>query len=121
MSDITGLTELVRDLTSAPLKAQRKARQAVEENARGVQAKWRQHAGFSRHAPLYPASITHDVAWKGATIEAVIGPDKDKPQGALGNLIEYGSANNPPHGDGAAALEAQAPTFERDLGGAGDL
>lgn len=121
MSDVDGLSELVRDLAGAPIKAQRRADRAVRENARGVEAKWRQHAGFSRHAPLYPQSITHDVKWDGRAIEAEIGPDKALPQGALGNLIEFGSANNPPHADGAASLEAQAPRFEHDLEGTGDL
>jgi hypothetical protein len=115
MSDISGLNELVRDFMTAPLNAQRKANQAVRDAARGVEAKWRQQAAFSRHAPLYPASITHDIEWKGAAVEAEIGPDKDLPQGALGNLIEYGSVNNPPHADGAAALQAQRISFEQAL------
>jgi hypothetical protein len=121
MTDITGLDELVRDLTEAPRKVQRKAHQAVTVNAKGVESKWRQGAAFSRHAPHYPKSITHDVKWSGAAIEAEIGPDKSLPQGALGNLIEFGSANNPPHANGLTALEAQGPKFLRDLDDAGDL
>lgn len=119
--ELDGLNEVVRDLTDAPRKAQRQAHQAVQDNAKGLEQKWRQQAGFSRHAPLYPASISHDVKWRGNTIEAEIGPDKDKPQGALGNLITYGSANNPPHAHDIAALTEQTPKFLRDLEGAGDL
>lgn len=121
MSDIEGLNELVRDLHGAPLKAQRKANKAIRDGAQGVESKWRQEAGFMRHAPLYPRSITHEVVWKGSAIEAEIGPDKDLPQGALGNLITYGSANNPPHAHDIAALEQQTPSILRDLGEAGDL
>jgi hypothetical protein len=65
------------------------------------------------HAPLYPRSITYDAypTWSGA--RAQIGPDKDKRQGSLGNLLEYGSVNNAPHPHLAPALAAEAPRFER--------
>lgn len=121
MADIEGLNELLRDLTAEPGRVQRKAPQVIREGAQAVQTKWRQHAGFSRHAPHYPKSITFDVDWKGSTIEAEIGPDKGLPQGALGNLIEYGSANSPPHGNDVAALAEAGPKIERALEGLVDL
>lgn len=121
MSDISGLDDLVRDLTAEPGKVQRKAPLAVTAGAKAVQTKWRQHAGFSRHAPLYPASITYDVTWKGSGYEAEIGPDKDLPQGPLGNLIEYGSANNPPHGNDVAAMAEAGPQIDRAFDGLVDL
>lgn len=121
MSDIEGLNELVRDLTEAPGKVQRRAPLVITEGARMVQTKWRQEAGFSRHAPYYPASITFELRWKGSALEAEIGPDKALPQGALGNLIEYGSANNPPHGNDVASLAEAAPKVEKALEGLVDL
>jgi hypothetical protein len=42
------------------------------------------------HAGLYKASITYTLTVEGDTVSAEIGPDKDKPQGALGNLLEFG-------------------------------
>jgi hypothetical protein len=48
-------------------------------------------------------------------IEAEVGPDKSKPQGALGNLIEFGSVNSPPHSDGLRALRTEAPNLEKAL------
>lgn len=121
MSDITGLNELVRDLTAEPGRVQRKAPVALTAGAKAVQTKWRQHAGFSSHAPYYPASITYDVRWKGSSFEAEIGPDKSLPQGALGNLLTYGSANNPPSGDDVAALSDAAAQIDRAMEGLVDL
>src|SRR5664279_2011988 len=38
-----------------------------------------------RYVVQYPNSITYDLQALGATVSAEIGPDKNKPQGALGN------------------------------------
>jgi hypothetical protein len=46
---------------------------------------------------------------------AIIGPDKGAPQGALGNLLEYGSVKNPPHRDGGRAADAEEPRFEAQM------
>ena len=45
--------------------------------------------------------------------EAEIGPDKLRPQGPLGNLIEFGSINNPPHPGGLPAALREEPRFEK--------
>lgn len=115
MTDISGLNELVRDLTAAPGKAQRRVDAVVRKGAANVKNDWQRRAEGLRHAPLYPRSITFDAEWKRGGYEAEVGPDKLLPQGALGNLIEYGSAHNPPHGDGSAAADAEAPKFEKAM------
>jgi hypothetical protein len=46
---------------------------------------------------------------------ATIGPNKAGPQGALGNLLEYGSVKNPPHNDGGRALASELPRFTAQL------
>lgn len=115
MSDISGLNELIHDLTEAPRKVQRGVDKVVIKGAVNIKNDWRQRAEGSRHAPLYPASITFDAEWKRGAYEAEIGPDKDLPQGALGNLLTYGSANNPPSGDDVAVLDAEAPKFEKAM------
>lgn len=116
MSDITGLDALVADLTAAPMRVQRKVDGVVTKGAMNVQRDWRERASGLRHAPLYPASITVDLEWKGGGFEAEVGPDKELPQGALGNLITYGSVNNPPSGDDIAVSDAEGPRFEKAMG-----
>lgn len=120
MTDISGLTELVRDLSDAPRKAQRQVDGVVRKGALNVMNDWRQRASGLRHAPHYPRSITFDADWKAGAYEAEIGPDKTLPQGPLGNLIEYGSANNPPHGHGSAALDTEDPKFEKAMANLAD-
>jgi hypothetical protein len=66
------------------------------------------HAVIAR---LYPASISYDVTEGPGVVEAEIGPDKGRPQGPLGNLLEFGSAHNPPHNDGGRALDDEEPRF----------
>jgi hypothetical protein len=63
------------------------------------------------HAPAYPRSIGYDLYQSLRGPSAIIGPDKSKPQGALGNLLEYGSIKNPPHPHFGPAGDAEEPKF----------
>lgn len=120
MSDITGLDSLLADLTSAPLRVQAKVAPVVIHGAGNIQREWRERASGLAHAPLYPSSITFDAGWKRGGFEAEVGPDKERPQGPLGNLIEYGSAKNPPHGNDVAVADAETPRFEKAIANLAD-
>lgn len=117
--DTSEVTQLATDLGRVAESAGPLVRKALEVSARNVRDHWRTGAAGMRHAPAYPASVTYDLSsfsGFGATVlEAEIGPDKDRPQGALGNLIEFGSINNPPQGQGQAALDATQDDFEKGL------
>lgn len=111
---------LAHDLAEAPRKAQREILAVVEHGAVNVKNGWARNAEASsgKHAPAYPSSINYDLSLGAALagrVEAVIGPDKTKRQGALGNLLEFGSANSPPHNDGGRALRTEAPAFEAEI------
>lgn len=109
MSD--GTEALAADLLAAGPRMMAQATALTSKGALNIKNDWRQSASGLKHAPLYPASINYDLIPSPAGVAAEIGPDKGKPQGALGNLIEYGSAHNPPHLDGARALAAEEPRF----------
>lgn len=115
MTDISGLTELVADLTAAPGKAQRQVDGVVRKGAVNVKNDAQRLISGLRHAPMYPASIGFDAKWERGAYVAEIGPDKDKPQGALGNLLEYGSANNAPLAHLGPALDIEGPKFEKAM------
>lgn len=69
----------------------------------------------------YPRSITYTVTESSGSIVGVeIGPDKDRPQGALGNILEYGTSKNPPYPHLQPAFEAEQDNFERYLGDAAE-
>jgi hypothetical protein len=113
-ADVSGLLHLGSSLAGASAAVQREAKAVVTKGALNIKNDWRANAiaTAGRHGRIYPYSIGYDPVVTGVGyVEAVIGPDKDKPQGALGNLLEYGSVNNPPHNDGGRALLAEEPRF----------
>lgn len=116
--DTREVRRLQRHLARSIPLARRDARKVLMRGAMNVKRDWASNARASsgRHAPMYPASISFDVASYGPDIvAATIGPDKGGPQGALGNLLEYGSIHNPPHRDGGRALDAEEPRFEAQM------
>lgn len=125
--DTSDLSRLAADIGKAPSKSGRTLRQAMEVTAKNIRDTARDKASGLEHAPAFPASITYDVGANhsllretfgsgGAdTIMAEIGPDKDRPQGALGNLLEYGSVNNSPRGIMHGALQENQADFEKGI------
>jgi hypothetical protein len=118
--DASDLSKLASQLGEVPPRSGRNLRQAIEVTARHVRDTWRENAVGMAHAPAFPYSITYDVhgsgnSGSGSQLEAEIGPDKSRAQGALGNLIEYGSVNNSPMGLGHAALQTNEADFERGI------
>lgn len=110
-----GLQGLVADLTREARIAPAEARKVVQKGCLNIKGDWRRRwSGFS-HAPRLPYAIGFDTKILGGLIEGEVGPDKDKPQGALGNLLEYGSLNNSPIPGGAPSLLAEKPKFERAM------
>jgi hypothetical protein len=88
-------------------------RKVVEKGAYNIKDYWRAKWGGFRHAPDLPYAVTYDIFDEGDRVRAEIGPDKNKRQGALGNLLEFGSENNAPHPGGSPALDAEGPRFEQ--------
>lgn len=110
-----GLNALVAELTRAADVAPAEARKVVQRGLFNIKKDWRQRWTGYPHAPRLPYAISYDTKELGGRIEGEVGPDKDKPQGALGNLFEYGSVNNAPIPGGLPALEAERPKYEKAL------
>ncbi|MGA4864104.1 hypothetical protein ACPB9J_15805 [Streptomyces lavendulocolor] len=112
-ADTRQLNELASVFRVNGVRAQVQARAVVARGALNVKNGWKANAVASsgRHARLYPNSISYDMRPHPTGASAEIGPDKTRPQGALGNLLEFGSSKNPPHMDGARALAAEAAAF----------
>ena len=91
------------------------AAKVVEKGALNIKNAARRRASGIRHAPAYPSSITYDMSEGFRGPEAEIGPDKNRRQGALGNLLEYGSVKNAPRPHMIPAAEAKLPRFERAM------
>lgn len=113
---VDGLNALTAAITSAAEDALPLTRKALQVNAQRIKDDAKQLASGLRHAPLYPNSITYDTRVGAGWVEAVIGPDKGRPQGALGNILEYGTSKNPPYAHLGPALDKNGPDLERGLG-----
>jgi hypothetical protein len=134
--DNSDLAKLASDLGRTSDAAWKNMQTAIEVTARHVRDTARENATGMAHAPAFPYSITYDVgvgydqsigqaamsvisggisSARSSTLRAEIGPDKDRPQGALGNLIEYGSVHNPPQGIMHGALQANEADFEKGI------
>lgn len=125
--DFSELDKLAVDVGDVPAASGKNLFAAVEVAAVNVRDTARKNATGMAHAPAFPRSISYDIGagysfarenfgGGGAdSITAEIGPDKARPQGALGNLIEYGSVNNPPQGIMHGALQANEADLERGI------
>jgi hypothetical protein len=74
----------------------------------------RRVTGF-KHLPAYPRAITKDLYHLPGTSRMQVGPDKELRQGALGNIVEFGTIHNAPIPHLNPALDAEAPKFEAAL------
>jgi hypothetical protein len=110
-----GLKALAADLQRVAVRTPAETRAVVQKGALNVKNDWRERWSGLAHAPALPNSITYDTTVKGLTFEAEIGPEHDRRQAPLANLLEYGSVNNAPIPGGAPALEEERPKFERAL------
>lgn len=117
--DSSELDKLAADIGLVPAKSGSYYRSAIEVSSTKVRNTARENATGLEHAPHFPRSITYDIdAFRGfgvTVLRSEIGPDKSLPQGALGNLIEYGSVNNPPQGILHGALQANEADFEHGI------
>jgi hypothetical protein len=110
--DVARWVAKLDDVTS---QAPAEVTKVVGRGALNIKNDARRRATGIRHAPAYPSAITYDQ-WQGLRGPAAeIGPDKDRRQGALGNILEYGTVKNAPIPHMGPAGAAEAPRFERAL------
>lgn len=104
-------------LLAAGAKAVVGTRAVVQKGALNI--KTQAKVNVQQSAPVHNArahtAITYDTTIRPTTVDAEIGYDKDQKAGRLGNLLEYGSRNNPPHRDLGRALDDEEPRFEKAI------
>lgn len=110
--DVSELLALADRQALVPAEMAAGARGIVQRGALNIKRDWRRAWSGHAHAPALPYAVTYDTELTQGGAAAEIGPDKDKPQGALGNLFEYGSAKNAPIPGGRPAADAEQPRFE---------
>lgn len=125
--DSSDFSKLSADLRAAGAAATPFLRKALEVTGRAIRDTARENATGISNARAFPYSISYDFVGSAGgllgairaggdhVIELEVGPDKDRAQGALGNLLEYGSVNNAPQGIMHGALQANEADFERGI------
>lgn len=115
-ADTSELLGLEADLRAASADAVVEVRQVVAKGSLNIKNDWRKRWSGLSHMKHLPRTISYDTTVNKDTIVGEIGPDKDREgQAPYGNIMEYGTVNNPPTPGGAPALEAEAPKFEKAL------
>lgn len=114
--DASEVARLTASITHASTTAQTGAYAVIAKGAQNIKEGMARDASGIGHAPHFPSSITYDILPRGLrTIAADIGPDKAKRQGALGNILAFGTSKNAPVWSHAAALDREAPKVEAAL------
>lgn len=126
------LNRLAADLQAAPREAWPFIGKAVEVTARNVKDDWAENLGGVNNAGSsfrhVGGSVDYSITVAGANaavsalmggggtgIEAEIGPNLGRRQGAFAGWFEEGQANIPALHPGQAALKANEADFERGL------
>lgn len=108
------------ELNAAAAAALPKAAAVAGRGALNVKKAAQSLAPKGPHTPAYARSISYDVSTTLGGVKAEIGPDKNRPQGALGNLFEYGTPMHAPQPHLGPALEGEADNFAEYMGAIGD-
>ena len=109
--------KLAADLSAVSAKMVGPMRKVFDESGALLARTWADNARATSgtHGKHYPNSIDHElVASFGIAVE--VGPNSAKPQGSMGRGFEFGSVNQPPHLDGAKAMDKVEPLVVRAVG-----
>lgn len=113
--DATEIREFEVDLGKIAGRFVKDVMRVVEKGSLNIKQDAAQRISGLAHAPHYPRSISYDVRHRVGAIEGEIGPDKSRTQGALGNILEYGTSKNAPIPHLAPALDAEELRFVQAL------
>jgi hypothetical protein len=113
--DAREVTALADAVIKASGPAMASVSKVVAKGALNIKTDAARRASGIRHAPAYPRSISYDLHQSMRGPAADIGPDKDRRQGALGNILEYGTIKNAPIPHIRPAADAEEPRFVRAM------
>lgn len=114
--DTSQVTRLALDLSKAPGRIQRSAPKVLEVAANKIKRGMKDDASGHGHLPALDRHVSYT---KESALSYEIGFDKVG-QGNLANIAAFGSVNNAPVMDHAAALRRETPVMLSKLGQAAE-
>ena len=115
--DFSEVTRLAIDMGRGSVEVAVETRKVLQVGALRVKEGMRAAATGHPRSAAFPYSITYDTRQTAAGPVAEIGPDKNLRQGALGNILYFGTANNAPViSDMAAPARREAGVMAELLG-----
>lgn len=106
------LKHLVEDLGKVSSRAVPAIAAVVKKGAQNVKADMVSDAESDGHYQHFSRTITYEIqVGRPGSIEYEIGPDKQRRQGALGNLLYFGGARSGPVLDIDTPLKKEEPRF----------
>lgn len=111
--DVSEVLDLAADLGKIPGQAVKPLREVVHTSARKIRDGMRADARGHAHSPHFPGSITFETKERFGGTDAEIGPDKGRTQGALGNILYFGTSKNGPVLNLLGPLEAETVPFQK--------
>lgn len=109
--DVDGADEIASDLMSVD-RLRPEFRKVVSKGALNIKNGLRDDAKSSGHYKHFHRSISYDMI---DDLKAEIGPDKDRIQGALGNILYFGTSKNAPVLNLNGPYEREEPRFRLAL------
>lgn len=108
--DASELNRLAAELGTAAVRSGPAVVAAVKAGGKLIETTWRANAVATAgaHGKHYPRSIKSNMSGtNAASVQVTIAPDPGMMQGGMS--FEFGSSRQPPHLDGARALETATP------------
>lgn len=116
-ADASELFALAADWENVERRSAPAVVDTTKRAAQNIMTQLRREATGSRRLKWFPTSISYDVWNRVGGPEAEIGPDKQRRQGPLGNILYFGtSTSGPVLPDPAQALDREIPTYLDYLG-----
>lgn len=106
--DFSQVDKLADDLDRVPEETRPKVRAVVSKGALNIKNEMRAEASGHPTYRHFPRSISYDLT---GDLEAEIGPDKALIQGALGNLLYFGTSKTGGVLDINGPLKREEPRF----------
>jgi hypothetical protein len=113
--DLTGVRDLADDLADARPRILAALTPVVSKGALNIKNDAIRLISGHPRSVHYPRSIGYDLEVIGTEISAEIGPDKERTQGALGNILEFGTSKNAPIPHLGPALTTEEPKYVKAI------